>query len=106
MQKFSQIGSPPVLEPGQSLPEISFSHKLEALKLGIHKLVESHPKDENKNTTRGRVVYLGCLVNDFLESNTSSPNSINAQKWRKEIASIIKHINEKAATRPNRVQIR
>lgn len=105
MSKFSTIGPPAAQPTGQQHQDISFSSQIEALKMAVNKLIEPHPKDENKTSTRGRIIFLGCMINDFIESNNTTQNSLNSQKWRKEISSIIKHVNDKATARPNVLQI-
>ena len=82
MPKFAGFGAPPELI-GSGQQDISFPSQFEAVKMALNKLVEAHPKDKGKSATKGRIVYLGCMVNDFIESNNTSQNSINSQKWRK-----------------------
>ena len=62
-----------------------FSNQLDAIKLAVTKISETHPKDDPKKGTRGRIVFLGCITNDILESNKTTQSSINSAKWRKGI---------------------
>jgi len=103
MKNFAHLGPPPATPP--SSPDVNFSNQLDAIKLAVTKISETHPKDDPKKGTRGRIVFLGCITNDILESNKTTQSSINSAKWRKELGQIIKNCNEKAVTRSNMLNL-
>ena len=83
MKAFAGIGA-----PANGATELTFQTQLKCLEMALWKLTESQPHGENNassstgekaTSNKGRIVFIGSMVNDLWENNSGQTN-VNSQK--------------------------